>query len=227
MGQSLSFAEPPVPPGGRKLSLILDSLSDAEKINALTNLGFSVDEAPDGLPLGGDTTPTGVMADFWGITAPDGWVLANGTTIGDASSAATGRANADTVDLFTLLWNSIADAQAAVSGGRGASAAADYAAHKTITVPNMDGRTAIGFGASSYGAIDCVTLGAVGGEETHVLIEAELAQHSHQYNYVTDGATIASGANFGLGAIATDQTGSSQPHNNIQPSIVCNKIIKL
>src|SRR5258708_1610023 len=44
----------------------------------------------------------------------------------------------------TLLWNSWADAQAPVSSGRGASAAADFAAHKTITLPDLRGRVVAG-----------------------------------------------------------------------------------
>jgi hypothetical protein len=68
-----------------------------------------------------------------------GWVLSNGLTIGNAASVATLRAAADTVNLFTALWNNYANAQATVSGGRGASAAADFAANKTITVPDLRG----------------------------------------------------------------------------------------
>src|SRR5690242_7989512 len=50
--------------------------------------------------------PTGVRWSFLGTIAqiPTGWVPLRGTSIGDASSGATERANADTVNLFTLLW---------------------------------------------------------------------------------------------------------------------------
>lgn len=73
-------------------------------------------------------------------TPDPGWVLANDTTIGNGSSGATGRANADTEALFTLLWNKIANQWAPVSGGRGASAAADYAANKTLALSKTLGR---------------------------------------------------------------------------------------
>jgi hypothetical protein len=79
-----------------------------------------------------------------GSTAPTGWVFGNGMTIGSGASGATGRANADTVNLYTLLWNSWANAQAPVSGGRGANAAADFAANKTITVPDLRGTVLAG-----------------------------------------------------------------------------------
>lgn len=89
-----------------------------------------------------------------------GYTRCNGRTIGDASSGATERANADTVDQFTYLWNNLANAQAAVSGGRGASAAADFAAHKTIALPDMRGTMLVGLddmGNSAFGAFSGVT----------------------------------------------------------------------
>lgn len=88
--------------------------------------------------------PTGISLPYFGSTAPAGWVLASGRTIGSAASGASERANADTQALFTLLWNSMADTEAPVSGGRGASAAADFAANKTITLPDARGRTLAG-----------------------------------------------------------------------------------
>lgn len=68
-----------------------------------------------------------------------GFVRMNGRTIGNASSGATERANADTEGLFTYLWNNLDNSVAPVIGGRGATAAADFAANKTITVPTMQG----------------------------------------------------------------------------------------
>jgi hypothetical protein len=72
------------------------------------------------------------------------WVRANGRTIGSAGSGATERANADTAALFADLWNNYANVVCPVSGGRGASAAADYAASKTIGLPDLRGRAAVG-----------------------------------------------------------------------------------
>lgn len=80
----------------------------------------------------GDLKPrydTGILA---------GWVRANGRTIGSATSGGTERANADAQALFEHLWNK--DSNLAVSGGRGASSAADWAANKTIALPDWRGR---------------------------------------------------------------------------------------
>jgi hypothetical protein len=136
--------------------------------------------------------PTGTMLDYVGSSAPSGWILASGLTIGDASSSATGRANADTSALFTLLWNSMADAEAAVSTGRGVSAAADFAAHKTITLPDLRGRAVFGkdnMGGSTASRVTATsgvtgtTLGKAGGDER---------QQSHTHTY--SGSTSSDGA---------------------------------
>lgn len=136
---------------------------------------------------GGGFIPTGAMWQYLGTTAPTGWVRGNGRTIGNASSSATERANADTEDLFEFLWTNFADAQCAVSTGRGSSAAADYAANKTITLPDLRGRAFFGLddmgatAAARLGAVvtDETTNGASGGTETVALTEAQNAAHTH------------------------------------------------
>lgn len=116
---------------GNELNTDLDSLDTIIK-----NISDVADTAAAGSPEPGD------ICWSW-LSTKTGWVIAQGT-IGNAASTATNRANADTVNLFTVLWNNLADAQAAVSGGRGVSAAADYAANKTIAVPDGRGRTLAG-----------------------------------------------------------------------------------
>jgi hypothetical protein len=80
-------------------------------------------------------------------TMPAGmrWLLCNGYTIGTAPSGATARANADVEELFTFLWNTHPEADIAMqyssglSAPRGASAAADWAAHKRLALPDWRG----------------------------------------------------------------------------------------
>jgi hypothetical protein len=79
-------------------------------------------------------------------TADTGWVLMNDGTIGSASSGATTRANTDTSDLYTLIWTNVTDQWAPVTGGRGASAAADFAANKPLALPKTLGRALAGYG---------------------------------------------------------------------------------
>jgi hypothetical protein len=110
-----------------------------------------------------------------------GWVRANGRTIGSATSGATERANADTQPLFNFLWP---NTLLTVSGGRGANAAADFAANKTITLPDARGSALAG--TDDMGAADSnrlaagllascrLSIGCRGGEGVHQLVAAEI-----------------------------------------------------
>lgn len=137
-------------------------------------------------------------------TSRSGAVRCNGKTIGNAASGATERANADTSALFTYLWNNYANGQLAVSTGRGASAAADYAANKTIALPNHQsagligfddmGNTAAGLAASAPVVNGSAILaGSILGANTHVLTEAQLASHTHTGTTATEGAHTHTG----------------------------------
>ena len=160
--------------------------------------------------------------------ADAGWVMMNDGTIGDASSGATTRANADTAALFALLWTNVANANCPVSGGRGASAAADFAAHKTIALPKMLGRALAGAGAGS--GLTSRALGATVGEETHTLTTGEMPSHQHGLGLKRAAATGTVGGSFYLtdsGDDLSDAAGSGGAHNNVQPTSFLNFMIKL
>ncbi len=201
------------------------------------------------------TEATGVVKAYFGTTAPNGYVMLSGRTIGSAASGATERANADTEDLYTLLWNSLANSEAAVSGGRGASAAADFAANKTLALPDGRGRVLAGkddMGGSTASRITNAgagivgtTLGVAGGSQTHTLTTAQLATHSHSESTGTSTSSTSPLAHnataivapsgpdeFGnyTGAAArrsTESAGSGNAHNNTQPTLITNMIVKL
>lgn len=122
--------------------------------------GGPVDPAPTVSTGGGGTTdPTLLFStgDVMWIPASGtktAWVRLNGRTIGNAASGATERANADTSALFTFLWNNNNNTVCPVSGGRGASAAADYAANKTIQLVDMRGRVPAGLDDMGNSAAD-------------------------------------------------------------------------
>lgn len=149
-----------------------------------------------------------------------GWVKLNGQTIGSATSGASGRANADTQNLFVYLWQNCPDLHCPVVGGRGVSGLADFTANKQITLLDLRGRSFAGLddmGNSAAGRIlpgnvtsgggDGVTTPqATGGEANHALSVAELAVHSHT---LTDpGHTHTSNANITNGAGSAAGTGS-------------------
>ncbi len=131
---------------------------------------------------------TGDIKDRYGTGTHPGWVRGNGRTIGSSASSATERANADCEALFLFLWTQ--DPNLAVSGGRGANAASDWAAGKTIALPDFRGRGRFSLddmGATAAGRLtgglftfgNATTLGSYGGEASHVQTLAELASHDH------------------------------------------------
>lgn len=97
-----------------------------------------------------DIFTTGDIKWTYKIVADSGFVLLDDGSIGSAASGATTRANADTNFLFAVLWDNISDTFCPVSGGRGANAAADFAANKNIRLPQVLGRTMGILGQSTF-----------------------------------------------------------------------------
>ena len=148
---------------------------------------------------GGGVDPRTIFApgDFkWRPTSEtvDGWVKANGQSIGTAGCiGCTGRTNTDTQSLYSYLWTNCTDAHCPVVGGRGATALADFNAQKPLTLPDLRGRAPVGLddmGAAAAGRIapsnitsgggdNQTTPAATGGEANHTLLLAELAAHTH------------------------------------------------
>ena len=167
--------------------------------------------------------PTGVMMPYLATTAPMGWVTASGKTIGNAASGATERANADTATLFAFLWGAFTNAVCPVSGGRGATAAADFAANKTITLPDLRGRGF--FGLDNMGGTSATRLGNVitspttngqsGGSETVALVIGELPAHTH--TGTASGTTNANTENHTHVASGTTGAAGAHAHNYNSP----------
>lgn len=142
-------------------------------------------------------------------TVKSGYVRLNGRTVGNASSSGTERANADTSALFTYLWNNLTDTIAPVSSGRGGSAAADFAANKTITLVNWQGAMPIGlddmgasagsfFAGLTFSVGDATTAGSRTGSNGIALTTANLPAHSHS------GTTSADGSHNHTGTTETE-----------------------
>jgi microcystin-dependent protein len=168
---------------------------------------------------GADTTdPNAIFSTGMPIWMPisgvkTGWVRMNGRSIGSATSGATERANADCQTLFEYIWNNYGDTQCPVSSGRGASAAADWAANKNIGTLDMRGYGAFGLadmGNTDSGVFTGVTF-AIGsatayaskaGAARKTLIIAELPPHSHTPPAITDpGHTHTQFGHSGLGGV--------------------------
>jgi hypothetical protein len=135
---------------------------------------------------GGSIDPTTIAATgdvkaSYGTGTLTGWVRMNGRTIGSSTSGATERANLDTQALFQYLWGT--DANLAVSGGRGASSSADWAANKTIALPDSRGRVIAGLDGMGNSAAGRLTstyfgsgdlLGSAAGSDNTTLTAAQI-----------------------------------------------------
>lgn len=157
-----------------------------------------------------------------------GWVPCNDGTIGDALSSATTLADSSAQALYKLLYSKVSNTYAPVTGGRGASADADWAAHKPIRLTKMLGRALAVAGAGS--GLTSRALGQPAGVETATISIANLPPYTpsgsvgltNQGSITTwDGTTLIanlSGAGFALlpagnvgrGGVSASFTGDPQ-----------------
>lgn len=196
--------------------------------------------------------PVGVLIDFFGLESQvqGGMLPCSGKTVGDASSNATARANADMELLFEHLWTvGNADGTLAIytSAGAGstfgASAAADWAAHKAIALPDFRGKVAGGMDDMGGTAANVITdadadkVGGDYGEAEHTLTTTEMPAHSHSVNHkfgsgnsgdgnmAKERSDISSTLQSAGGRTTLDNTGGGAAHNNVQPTVFVEKII--
>ncbi len=95
--------------------------------------------------------------------------------------------------------------------------------------PNLSGLTLIGAGKACSGTI--YSLNETGGTESITLSVDQMPAHSHSYNYKDpigqEGSNFYSGSYWEPTTVTADtaNTGSSQPHSNMQPFYTLNFII--
>lgn len=151
------------------------------------------------------------------IAAADpGWVMADDGTIGSATSGGSNRANADTAALYAVLWNNVIDTWAPVTGGRGASAVADFAANKSIALTKQLGR-AIAIAGSGSG-LTARVLGQNLGEEGHALTAGEGPSHGHTGSGNVSDPGHNHNINEGTTGIAPPQAQVIAAQNNLASS---------
>ena len=152
------------------------------KVNEITDLA----DNPLYATLYATLFPTGSMKEtLFGVET--GWVLMEGLSIGNATSNATARANADTEALYTKLWNTFGGLIVYTSVGsvtvRGASAAADYAASKALEVPSRKATVPRGTGTITLtGTKTGPSVGEVQGDF--------IGSHSHGTNTSTQNGNM-------------------------------------
>jgi microcystin-dependent protein len=197
---------------------------------------------------------TGDLKARYGEGFLDGFVRSNARSIGTAVSGATERANSDCQALYEFLWN--ADPNLAVAGGRGGSAAADWAANKPLTLPDLRGRVLVGLddmGNLAAGNLTGATdLGYTVGAQSVVLTVAQIPSHdhggttstagahTHTYTRAVAGGSVGGGSPDDIelnGAGVTSSSGDhahtvtaqggGTAHSNVQPSIAVTMYIRL
>lgn len=171
------------------------------------------------------------------LTADNGWVLCDESTIGNSASGASIPA-LKTKALFELIWNNVDNAYVPIldSGGmpttRGATAQDDYNADKRMTLTKSLGRVLAG-----YSDLLSHPIGSYVGEEKHLQAENEVGRHRHPLetdNYTawktdiggtpgTDNVGTAKAQRTDYNLEAKDQV----PFNIMQPTVYVNVMIKL
>jgi hypothetical protein len=158
-----------------------------------------------------DQTPrTGdIRVSYWS-SAPLGWLPMNDGTIGNTGSGATLAAGQWVFQLYKTLWDAVSNTYAPVTGGRGATAQADFIANKPMQLPLSLGRA---LAANGLGSVLGQNAGANSASIT--LVAANLPPHSHTY---TNSSVAGTSYTFAGGAILTTATyntgngpGTSQP----------------
>jgi microcystin-dependent protein len=147
-------------------------------------------------------TPTGVILPYGGSSAPNGYLMCDGSPVSRTTYAA----------LFSVIGTTY-------GAGDGST---------TFNVPDMRGYVPVGY---KSGDADFGTLGGAVGAKTHTLQVTEIPAHKHS-GYYTSGYAIGGAANAMYPTSATaapncmTEVGGGGAHNNIQPSRIVNYIIK-
>ena len=143
---------------------------------------------------------TGDIKMHMGTTVQSGWLELNGETLAITTGDNTGSTyNA----LYEHLWDNLADGQFAIAGGRGGSAAADWAADKAGTMPDARGRALIGYGTGA--GLTARTIG----DDTIGSEDSTNVTHTHGFGSLTaasDGAHVHDLPNLKTGGGGGDFT---------------------
>ena len=160
-----------------------------------------------GSSIGGVETVAGIIQMYGGSTAPDGYLLCDGSEVSRSTYQS----------LFAAIGTTYGD-------GDGST---------TFNLPDLRGRVAVGAGTGTAADATAHTLGSDGGEEKHKLTITEMPAHGHKLYYQQDAASgtaknrVTPNGTAGTAGTsnATQNTGDDGAHNNMQPYLTINYIV--
>lgn len=153
----------------------------------------------------GEGTTSGEVRMTAAAAAPNGWLLCQGQSLLRSQ--------------YPALFAAIGTTYGAADSTR-------------FSLPDLRGRVAVGRDASQT---EFDVLGETGGAKTHTLTEAQIPSHAHGQRVTANSGGPAirldwsgdgSGQVYPQG-VATEPTGGGQPHNNLQPYLTLNYMIKI
>lgn len=186
--------------------VVVANINTSGDLDVTGDLNITGDYKVNGTNL--QTVPTGTVSAFAGSAAPTGYALCDGSAVNRTAQAA----------LFSVIGTTYGI-------GDGST---------TFSLPDLRGRVVAGLDSANNvlnetASIDGTALGEVGGDDVHTLLTAEMPSHTHSFN--GGGLKSLAGDSVGNDDYAnsggtTSSTGGGQAHNNVQPTIILNYIIK-
>jgi microcystin-dependent protein len=170
--------------------------------------------------------PTGSIISFAGSIIPTGWLLCDGSV--QLRNIWSNGGTVDTgvpTDLFTAI---------------GLTYTGPFPLNQFYDIPDLRGRVIAGADnmggtpanelTGQPGGVDGAALGNIGGNQTHTLTTAQMPTHTHavQQNIAIqrgDSSLEAANAEANLDG-TSGPAGLNAAHNNVQPTIILNYIIK-
>lgn len=201
----------------------------SDAITTVNILDANVTAAKLGPDVATTFTPPGVIWAYSASTAPSGWLLCDGSAISRTT--------------YSALNTVYSGDSYPYGSGNGTT---------TFNIPDLRGRIIGGkddMGGSSASRLTsatitsgATTLGHSGGEETHALTGTETQAHTHTYSgtVAADHGAIAATSSGGNFQASTEfhthtysgttsgytATGNGSAHNNVQPTLILNYIVK-